>query len=339
MTTITREQQKQILIDTANHVINRENTSPYSENLRELARIALASLETEPVADVVAWSSPNEERQCDIRWRRHDVALGPLYTAPPAPVVPDDYFSSLVAAARVRADKAMRKFPQPNYVLNKVAEESGEVIKAVIHYTEGREEWTNVEGEIIDNLAMLIRLITEGDQVIGFTPPDICRTTPQPVPDPTVFGKVLWSPACLYAGANKDHNHHPAHGPVSLARLHRMRDILSKAAEQRDGGDIGYAMSDAVKLIDEVLTGSKPMMFIDGDIIGYEMSDGIEVAAKWVDKQREAYDNEHGRHDPDTHAFEFGSDAQRDYSDTLAEIAEGIRSLTVRRGDDEPSNL
>ncbi|EFT2393866.1 hypothetical protein H2149_002296 [Salmonella enterica] len=47
MTTITREQQKQILIDTANHVISRDNTSPYSENLRELARIALASLEAD----------------------------------------------------------------------------------------------------------------------------------------------------------------------------------------------------------------------------------------------------------------------------------------------------
>lgn len=40
---------------------------------------------TEPVADVVAWSSPNEERTCDIRWRRFDVAPGPLYTAPPGP--------------------------------------------------------------------------------------------------------------------------------------------------------------------------------------------------------------------------------------------------------------
>nr|WP_234913840.1 hypothetical protein [Salmonella enterica] len=49
MTTITREQQKQILIDTANHVISRDNTSPYSENLRELARIALAQLIAEPV--------------------------------------------------------------------------------------------------------------------------------------------------------------------------------------------------------------------------------------------------------------------------------------------------
>ncbi|ENQ6174032.1 hypothetical protein ACEPFV_004414 [Salmonella enterica] len=52
MTTITREQQKQILIDTANHVISRDNTSPYSENLRELARIALASLEEKPVGEV-----------------------------------------------------------------------------------------------------------------------------------------------------------------------------------------------------------------------------------------------------------------------------------------------
>jgi hypothetical protein len=53
-------------------------------------RIALASLEAEAVADVVAWSSPNEERTCDVRLRRHDIKPGPLYTAPPAPVsVPD----------------------------------------------------------------------------------------------------------------------------------------------------------------------------------------------------------------------------------------------------------
>lgn len=47
MTIIIRGQQKQILIDTANHVISRDNTSQYSENLRELARIALASLDAD----------------------------------------------------------------------------------------------------------------------------------------------------------------------------------------------------------------------------------------------------------------------------------------------------
>lgn len=56
-------------------------------------------------------------------------------------------------------------------------------------------------------------------------------------------------------------------------------------------------------------------------------SQGIEAAATWVDQQRESYDDEHGRVDNDTGSFEFGNDAQREYSDTLAEIAEGIRSL------------
>nr|WP_239066739.1 hypothetical protein [Citrobacter freundii] len=42
---------------------------------------------------------------------------------------------------------------------------------------------------------------------------------------------------------------HPAHGPVSLDRLHQISEILSKAAAQSDGGNLGYAMADAVKVI------------------------------------------------------------------------------------------
>lgn len=49
-------------------------------------------------------------------------------------------------------------------------------------------------------------------------------------------------------------NNHPANGPVSLDRLHQIREILSKASAQSDGGNIGYAMADAVKVIDEVLS-------------------------------------------------------------------------------------
>ncbi|QLR13772.1 DUF550 domain-containing protein [Citrobacter freundii] len=46
---------------------------------------------------------------------------------------------------------------------------------------------------------------------------------------------------------------HPAHGPVSLDRLHQISEILSKAAAQSDGGNLGYAMADAVKVIDGVI--------------------------------------------------------------------------------------
>ncbi|WP_230320587.1 hypothetical protein [Citrobacter freundii] len=57
---------------------------------------------------------------------------------------------------------------------------------------------------------------------------------------------------------------HPAHGPVSLDRLHQIREILSKAAAQSDGGNIGYAMADAVKVIDGVIasSGMKPYGYV-----------------------------------------------------------------------------
>ncbi|HDP5008435.1 TPA: DUF550 domain-containing protein [Escherichia coli] len=42
---------------------------------------------------------------------------------------------------------------------------------------------------------------------------------------------------------------HPANGPVSLDRLYQISEILSKAAAQSDGGNLGYAMADAVKVI------------------------------------------------------------------------------------------
>jgi len=95
----------------------------------------------------------------------------PLYTAAQPAVLPDDYFSSLVSKARQSAEKAMIKFPQPNYVLLKVAEEAGEVVQAGVHYAEGRETWENLEGEVIQTIAMLFRLVTEGDQVNGVIPP------------------------------------------------------------------------------------------------------------------------------------------------------------------------
>ena len=47
---------------------------------------------------------------------------------------------------------------------------------------------------------------------------------------------------------------HPANGPVSLERLHQISEILSKAAAQSDGGNLGYAMADAVKVIDGVIS-------------------------------------------------------------------------------------
>ncbi|HFV5166424.1 TPA: DUF551 domain-containing protein [Escherichia coli] len=91
MTTMNREEQKQVLIDTANHIIHRDNTSPYSENLRELARIALAALEVEPIGfrcrrndNLGDWSYVYHREPDDFE-RKYLVIEG-IYAAPPAPV-------------------------------------------------------------------------------------------------------------------------------------------------------------------------------------------------------------------------------------------------------------
>ena len=59
-------------------------------------------------------------------------------------------------------------------------------------------------------------------------------------------------------------NNHPAHCPVSLDRLHQIREILSKASAQSDGGNLGYAMADAVKVIDGAIAafGAEPVAWI-----------------------------------------------------------------------------
>ncbi len=98
MTTMNREEQKQVLIDTAKHIINRDNTSPYSENLRELARIALSSLEAEPVgAFHIAEQQVDgtSDYLKDGEWPI-DNGIIEVYAAPPATVsVPDEIYAEL----------------------------------------------------------------------------------------------------------------------------------------------------------------------------------------------------------------------------------------------------
>lgn len=107
-----------------------------------------------------------------VRVAREEILV--LLANLPSPIDADPgmaLFASLLAKAKERAIKAAIKFPQPNYVLNKFHEEAGEVGKEVIHYTENRGDWARVEDEIVDLLAMTIRLLKEGDGVIGFVPP------------------------------------------------------------------------------------------------------------------------------------------------------------------------
>lgn len=64
---------------------------------------------------------------------------------------------------------------------------------------------------------------------------------------------------------------HPANGPVSLDRLHQIREILSKAAAQSDGGNLGYAMADAVKVIEVAIAafGAEPVLYAAEETLAY----------------------------------------------------------------------
>ncbi|EDR6629491.1 hypothetical protein XS22_001891 [Salmonella enterica subsp. enterica] len=73
-------------------------------------------------------------------------------------------------------------------------------------------------------------------------------------------------------------NNHPAHGPVSLHRLHQISEILSKAAAQSDGGNLGYAMADAVKVIDGVLN-AEPVAYI-GQRMLEDLADGARSCGR-----------------------------------------------------------
>jgi hypothetical protein len=79
-----------------------------------------------------------------------------------------EYLSNIVSRGIGQARRAMIKFPQPNCSLTKVAEEAGEVVKAGVHLSEGRDfTHADLEGEVVDTIAMLFRVLIEGDQVIG----------------------------------------------------------------------------------------------------------------------------------------------------------------------------
>lgn len=79
-----------------------------------------------------------------------------------------EYLYEIVSRSIGQTRRAITRFPQPNYCLTKVAEEAGEVVKAGVHLAEGRDfSHADLEGEVVDTIAMLFRVLIEGDQVIG----------------------------------------------------------------------------------------------------------------------------------------------------------------------------
>lgn len=80
-----------------------------------------------------------------------------------------------------------------------------------------------------------------------------CDVIPGTLNEDAAMALKVMKLAMVAIGSEQKINNHPAHGPLSFNRLNQIREILSQAAAQGDGGHLGYAMADAVKVIDEVL--------------------------------------------------------------------------------------
>ena len=77
---------------------------------------------------------------------------------------------SLFKAAIDEADTASNKYPQPNFIALKIAEEAGEVVRECVKVAQGTGTYENLALEMVQNIAMLIRLWEEGDEINGILP-------------------------------------------------------------------------------------------------------------------------------------------------------------------------
>ncbi|HBX8258251.1 hypothetical protein [Klebsiella pneumoniae] len=108
--TITRERIQRIIRAIDSEAYDEEEIREWlsSDEIMELARMALAAMDSEPVAwtwqHLDQWHVTNdEERARDLAW--DGVNVEPLYRhAQPAPVVPDDVLDALQKVARIRLD-------------------------------------------------------------------------------------------------------------------------------------------------------------------------------------------------------------------------------------------
>lgn len=67
--------------------------------------------------------------------------------------------------------RARSTFPQPNPTIAALAEEAGELAKAMLHIREGKStDWWCVYDEAVQVAALALRAATEGDATLGAVP-------------------------------------------------------------------------------------------------------------------------------------------------------------------------
>lgn len=82
---------------------------------------------------------------------------------------PEDPLGRLCLDACHEANRARGLFPHPNHLTLALAEEAGEITKAVLDHRQGKADLASVRKEIVQTMAMCLRLATEGDPTVDLT--------------------------------------------------------------------------------------------------------------------------------------------------------------------------
>lgn len=79
---------------------------------------------------------------------------------------------AIVALVEIELHKARTKFPSNRHLLHAFAEEAGEVTKAFLDSAQDKADATDIIGELIQSIAMGVRLLQEGDPDFPALGPD-----------------------------------------------------------------------------------------------------------------------------------------------------------------------
>ena len=78
----------------------------------------------------------------------------------------------IYSAVNAEVERARFKFPCPDLLVTAFTEEFGEAIKAILDYRAGKGGITAVRTELIQTMAMCVRLLEEGDPIHNLPPSD-----------------------------------------------------------------------------------------------------------------------------------------------------------------------
>lgn len=86
--------------------------------------------------------------------------------------------ADLLIEVAAEVERARKLFPDPTLLTMALAEEAGEVTKAVLDMRQGKATRHDLRKEIRQTMAMCIRLAEEGDPAAGLLPVIDCAPAP-----------------------------------------------------------------------------------------------------------------------------------------------------------------